>query len=443
MESLGLFYGWRLRSKEGEATFRLASEKLAVSASGDGLRVLAKILTWQSNFSEDDFSRQLLQQSLALLQRPELAEQDTRPEKAFALMGRGGVELGSDRREARRLFEQSLALYRALDNRWGTAYALDALSLVARHLGALDEAKQLCEESLAIRRVLGDRRGIADSLQGLSRIALKQGQIEEAEQLAQESIVMCHEIGDRFGIAFGLQGLGASFYWRGKFAKAHSLLEESAALWNDLGGHGLAISNVMLVGTNAHLGRYEQACSQGQIGLDLSREMGYRLGTGLSCWWLGGMALAAEEYAEAQQLLQESIAAYQEIEQRDELGWALAALGCAARGLGQPHQARQHLYKALRTVTEIRDLRPLTLALPATALLLADQDEKELAVELYALALRDPIVANSRWFEDVAGKHIAAIAATLPPEVVAAAQERGRARDLDATVAELLVELGE
>jgi hypothetical protein len=49
-------------------------------------------------------------------------------------------------------------------------------------------------------------------------------------------------------------------------------------------------------------------------------------------------------------------------------------------------------------------------------------------------------VANSRWFEDVAGRHIAAAAAPLPPDVVAAAQERGRARDLDATVAELLVE---
>ena len=52
-------------------------------------------------------------------------------------------------------------------------------------------------------------------------------------------------------------------------------------------------------------------------------------------------------------------------------------------------------------------------------------------------------MANSRWFEDVAGRHIAAVAATLPPEVVTAAQERGRARDLEATVAELLVELGE
>jgi hypothetical protein len=49
-------------------------------------------------------------------------------------------------------------------------------------------------------------------------------------------------------------------------------------------------------------------------------------------------------------------------------------------------------------------------------------------------------VANSRLWEGVAGKHIAAVAATLPPEVVAAAQERGRARDLWTTVEELLAE---
>ena len=66
---------------------------------------------------------------------------------------------------------------------------------------------------------------------------------------------------------------------------------------------------------------------------------------------------------------------------------------------------------------------------------------QEQAVELYALASRYPYVANSRWFEDIAGRHIAAVAATLPPDAVAAAQERGKARDLEATVAELLVKL--
>ena len=46
---------------------------------------------------------------------------------------------------------------------------------------------------------------------------------------------------------------------------------------------------------------------------------------------------------------------------------------------------------------------------------------------------------NSRWFEDVAGKQIAA--ASLPSEVAAIAQERGRARDLKGVAAKPLTEL--
>jgi hypothetical protein len=91
-------------------------------------------------------------------------------------------------------------------------------------------------------------------------------------------------------------------------------------------------------------------------------------------------------------------------------------------------------------VAEYGEYLMLTYAFPLAALLLTDLGEVEQAVEIYALASRYPFVANSCWFEDVAGKQIAAAAATLPPDVVAAAQERGRARDVDEAVAELLNE---
>jgi len=63
------------------------------------------------------------------------------------------------------------------------------------------------------------------------------------------------------------------------------------------------------------------------------------------------------------------------------------------------------------------------------------------AVELYALAARYPCVANSRWFEDVFGRQIDALAETLPAEAVEAARKRGRARDMWETAKELLAEL--
>lgn len=56
-----------------------------------------------------------------------------------------------------------------------------------------------------------------------------------------------------------------------------------------------------------------------------------------------------------------------------------------------------------------------------------NEGKGEKAVELYTQASRYPVVADSQWFEDVAGRHVTAVAATLPPGVISAAKERGRA----------------
>lgn len=124
------------------------------------------------------------------------------------------------------------------------------------------------------------------------------------------------------------------------------------------------------------------------------------------------------------------------------LGNSLAILGVAARGMGDLQQAQEHIREALRVAGEVGAFWSLMLALPATALLLADAGDHERAVELYALASRYPFVADSRWFEDVFGRHIEAVAATLPPEVADGARERGRAQNLEETVRQLLSEFG-
>ena len=74
------------------------------------------------------------------------------------------------------------------------------------------------------------------------------------------------------------------------------------------------------------------------------------------------------------------------------------------------------------------------------ALLLADLGKVEQTVEIGALVSSFPVVANSRLWRDIAGRHIAAAASTLSPEVVATAEERGRTRDVWATAEELLAE---
>jgi hypothetical protein len=120
---------------------------------------------------------------------------------------------------------------------------------------------------------------------------------------------------------------------------------------------------------------------------------------------------------------------------------SLALLGYADLALDRSTEAEQHLTEALHLAVEGRLWLPLLRIMPGLALLLSDAGQIERAVELYALASRELHVANSRWFEDVVGRHIASASTALSSEVVDAAKARGRARDLWATAEELLAEL--
>jgi len=123
------------------------------------------------------------------------------------------------------------------------------------------------------------------------------------------------------------------------------------------------------------------------------------------------------------------------------LAWSLAALGRAAHGLGNRSEAQGHLFEALGIAVDMGAFVPLLHLMPIIAVVLADAGEVERAVELYALAETHPFVANSRLFEDIAGRFVEAAAAALPPDVVEAAQARGQALDWWDTAAELLDEL--
>jgi predicted ATPase len=470
VDGLCRFYEWRGRLQEGEAACRAALSALcpldqeteasrarpsdsgsSVQGSPDGeprqdarsLRTLVVTLAWHSYFGQalghTERAKQLLQQALAHLSSPTLAGQDTRQEQAFVLWQMGHTAYLSDREDARAFYEHSLALYREMGDLWGTAAVLHDLGDLIEGSGAFDEAEVLVRESLEIRQILGDRRGIACSLRILGVIAQFRGRLKESERLTRESLDAFQAIDDQVRTAEAFINLGGALLLLGDLVQARAYLERSVAIGTDLGPSSsltsLALANLGLA--DLLLGETAQAGTRGQQSLTIARETGYQNGIAKALWMLGLVAVADREYAQGQQLLLESISIFQELEHSDVHG-VRASLGYTAPALGQASLARKHLSRALQAASEIGMVIPLILALPAVALLLADRGQVEDAVAIYALALRYPTVANSRWFEYVAGRHLTAAASALPPEVVAAAQERGRSCTVEATVAEIL-----
>jgi tetratricopeptide (TPR) repeat protein len=228
----------------------------------------------------------------------------------------------------------------------------------------------------------------------------------------------------------------------GQFVKARPVAEEALARSEDTGARAHAIwARLALGAIQTHQGRYQEARIQWQACLDLARELGLRVAAGRFLELLGAVALRMEAYPEAQRLMEEGASLVQAFGSPPTQNSLFIHLAYLSRRLGEPSRSRRYLHLALQWVVEARDADLLMFALPAVALLWADAGDVERAVELYALASRHPFVANSCWFQDVAEKPIVARAATLPPQVVAAAQERGRARDLWDTAAELVEEL--
>jgi tetratricopeptide (TPR) repeat protein len=188
------------------------------------------------------------------------------------------------------------------------------------------------------------------------------------------------------------------------------------------------------------LGEYEKARKLLQECLIRSREWGFEFHIARCHQLLGHIAIVQRDYQNAQinfELFEQKMA---EIKRKYLV---VTYFGYAPRGLGQIHHARNQFHRAIEFALQNHLSREFSCTLPGIALLMSDLGQIEFAIELYELALKHPYVANSRWFYDVAGKHIKKVAESLSAEVVEAAQERGRNRDIWKTVEELLVELSD
>jgi tetratricopeptide (TPR) repeat protein len=385
---------------------------------------------------------QFHRQAQAILEESRLSEVDVRFERALLLQSMGRAVFMSDYERGRQLHEESLALFRELDDQWRMASALDTLGRAAYHAGSPGEAQQHLAESLALYQDIGDQLGIARSMANLALVALYEGHLEEAEHLSRKATDTLRRHGSRSDLTYGLDVMGSALEAAGRFGAAHAVLNEALIIHTELGQrHYLAYSHASLSRIHLHLGQYQEAQAHARTGLASAREADIKFAVGHTLSVLGCEALARGSYAKAHARLQESITVYRTIGHGDDLSQTHTLLACAARGREDHRLAKEYLVEALLLAKKSRSPLPLLWALPVLALLLADEGQAERSVELYALASRSPFVSKSCWFQDVVGREISDVAAALPPNTLAAIEERGRAQDLESTAAELLTEL--
>jgi tetratricopeptide (TPR) repeat protein len=230
---------------------------------------------------------------------------------------------------------------------------------------------------------------------------LHHARYDQAEQHWLTFLGIAQEIDHPRGEALSLRGLGIVAYFRGQYAQAQRLDEQSLALFQELGERWWTVDR-----------------------LDA----------------LGRVALAADDLERAGARYREALVLAEELADLEHLARALCGLGEVALATGDVQAAKRRYRRALQVALEDPrvDTRRYTLA--SLSKLYALDGEPEWVIELLGLVLstRPDYWSNILRDTDLL---LSALRSELSPEAYASARKRGRARDLEATLRELLAEL--
>ncbi|MCL5998537.1 MAG: tetratricopeptide repeat protein [Chloroflexi bacterium] len=261
------------------------------------------------------------------------------------------------------LFEESVSISQASNDRASLAYALHGLGNCCWYQGNQARARSLLEESIALYRELGDPWGTAMSLAGLACVLGYLGDYTATRALFEESLAISDRIGDKWSTAFCLWGLGDVSNAQGDYTGARVLYEKSLPLARELGDKpNIAFVLAKLTGQSMQQGDYPQLKTLCSEALALFREMGDRWQPPFLLRMLGYAALHDGDPLQATALCKESLTLNQEL--RDERGViaALVAIGCVSIARAGPAGLRRAvtLFGAAKALLAAREMQLLS-----------------------------------------------------------------------------------
>ena len=222
---------WRARIDREEPALEKTLDWFARTSAGDQALRLAVPLAYFWNYEgRASEARELLTRILTL---PSAAAPTAI--RAKALYDAGTIAFGErDHSAARALEEESLRIYRRLQDDAGVATALLGLSRVALREMDYASARRYAEESGVLRRDFGDRVGQAGAIHTLAAVARIQGQYDKAAELYQFSLDANREAGWELPVATELFNLGYVRLRQGNLDAARKLFTESLQKYRDL-----------------------------------------------------------------------------------------------------------------------------------------------------------------------------------------------------------------
>jgi DNA-binding SARP family transcriptional activator/predicted ATPase len=448
LDGLCRYYELRVRYLEGESACQLVVEKLDKEPhSNEDQLLMVRLLFWSSRFNRllerFEQARIRLERGKAILEESEACGFDVRWERAIMLFEYGEMAVIHNPEIAQDFYQRSLVLFQELDGPWQTTMVQLAMgeNAAIAMCGDIVAASSLLSGCFDAFNGWGDIRGMARSLSSSSMINVRIGFFNQALKQIDEAVTLYYSIGDQANVAASLSGLGSIFQWTGRFSEASDLLLRCLPIYQELGDN-YEITHVHFVLSTSYLqsGDYESARFYALRCLDLAQKYGFQLNVSTPHITLSCIDIVEQNYAIAKEHIEKCISSLRKLHNQVELSIGLFVLSHLEYYLGNTKQGWVCFCKALQIGVDIHGIFMVFTAAFQISSFFLDVGEIERAVEFIALAKCHPAIANSRWVWDVYEQPVVEAAKALPSEVVAAAQERGRQRDIWDTAKELLTE---
>jgi tetratricopeptide (TPR) repeat protein len=197
------------------------------------LRLNAALFSFWNTCSILTEARGWIEAALVLAQSNKLFESELElvALKAKVLNVAGYMTMAlSELEQAYAYFEQGLALYRKIDDRWGVAWSIRNFALIDLAWAKYAEVEKLLGESLKICEGSGDKWGLAWTLYATAFLKLAQGELDQAKGLLEQSLVHLRQQKMKFGIYRALLGLGYTLFEQGDTVGAEAYFREALSL---------------------------------------------------------------------------------------------------------------------------------------------------------------------------------------------------------------------
>jgi predicted ATPase len=318
--------------------------------------------------------------------------------------------------------------------------ALGGAGLLASYQGDYTLADKLLFEALELARAEGDDEGIAATLNWLGTNGYSAGHLDDSQEYIAEGLAIRRRLGDTGRIAASLNAMGGILHFRGDLDGAREVFEESLALKVGQGNENaiaIALTNLGLVERDA--GITDRATVLFADAVAIWQRIGDRQRLSVGRHNAALAALDRGDLDAARRDLEAALATARELNDRPEIGYALTDLARVECAAGQFDAARGHLVEAVRHTAAIRIGVVVSLALEATAILMAGTGEPLLAARLVGAADADR--ARTGFMRMPADARILEAAcdpakASVPEGAWAAEVARGGALLLEGAIAE-------